>query len=91
MFVIFNCYNKYRRKVWQVNHPDEMLPEDEEEELIFDDSNVEVVKCPLSRTDITDPYRNKTCGHVFNKDAIFEYIKQKKRISNRVECPCAGL
>ena len=70
-----------------------MLPDDEEEELIFNDSRDEVVKkCPLTRMDITDPFKNKTCGHVFNRDAILEYYKQSKRISRgSVECPCAGV
>jgi len=47
---------------------------------------------PLTQTELHDPVRSKQCNHVFERDIIFEFIKNEKK-KNRgrvIMCPKAG-
>lgn len=57
----------------------------EDEELIVAGA-VESIKCPLSLTDLTDPFTSKTCGHSFNRAAIFGYLKNATKICPQTGC-----
>lgn len=48
-----------------------------------------IIKCPLSRKEMTNPYKSKKCGHVFEMEAILNYIEQNKHYGV-VECPQHG-
>jgi SUMO ligase MMS21 Smc5/6 complex component len=43
-------------------------------------------KCPITTKTIVNPCKNTTCDHVYERDAILEYIKGKRQ----VKCPFAG-
>merc|ERR1712228_466302 len=52
-------------------------------------------KCPITLQKIRNPYKSKRCGHVFEKDAILNYIDSnrkslRKRKNAFVNCPVFG-
>ena len=55
---------------------------DEEEDLVVESAGVQIVKCPITQTKIKDPYRNEKCGHIYEKEAIQNYTKGKKKLGN---------
>lgn len=61
---------------------------EEGEELIVMTTDKQILKCPLTTADLVDPYRSKKCGHVFNREAIFQYIDVS---DNSVRCPVVGM
>ncbi|XP_050309026.1 E3 SUMO-protein ligase NSE2-like [Anthonomus grandis grandis] len=42
---------------------------------------------PISKTIIRKPIRNKRCNHVYDKNSIYDYIRQSK---NKAKCPYMG-
>ena len=52
-------------------------------------------KCPISLKEMTNPYKSTRCGHIFEKDAVLNYMqnyrkKPNKRKDSSVPCPIPG-
>jgi SUMO ligase MMS21 Smc5/6 complex component len=57
--------------------------EDDDFEMVNVDE-ISSLKCPITRTFMEDPVRNKKCGHVYSEAAIMINLRHTK------ECPVAG-
>lgn len=42
--------------------------------------------CPITRKEMVEPVRSKTCNHSYEKVAIIRHIKSRQR----ARCPVAG-
>jgi len=82
-------FREFRQKVWAVHHPDEALPDEQDEDLVVMQTGVEEdnLICPLTRQELEQPLKNTICGHTYSTEAILAYI-QKNR--SRKTCPVAG-
>lgn len=58
---------------------------DGDTDLIVERATVST-RCPLSLQEMSEPFANKRCKHVFEKGAILEYIGRQ----GRVTCPQSG-
>lgn len=47
-------------------------------------------KCPITQMDMTEPYKDATCGHTFEKSAILSHIKQCQKKRKQAVCPYHG-
>jgi SUMO ligase MMS21 Smc5/6 complex component len=65
--------------------------DDGEEELQITGGKLDT-RCPLSMTELTEPYTSKRCKHSFQKDAILEFIRMWRPgvQGNRCMCPVVG-
>lgn len=88
-----------RRKLWEVQHPGEPLPEEADEELALVGGGREKdLLCPLTKLPLEEPMRkylppttlahphslSRNCGHCYSRAAISAYIRKKSN------CPVAG-
>lgn len=84
-------YREFRQKIWSIHHPSEALPEDGEEELIVVQPREENLICPITKKTLENPMRNQNCGHVYSKEAIFQYLRSRKHSRHGdISCPVAG-
>jgi hypothetical protein len=69
----------------------EVAVDDGEEELQITGGKLDT-RCPLSMTELTEPYTSKRCKHSFQKDAILEFIRMWRPgvQGNRCMCPVVG-
>lgn len=69
----------------------EAAGDDDEEELQITGGKLDT-RCPLSMTELTEPYTSKRCKHSFQKDAILEFIRlwRPGAQGNRCMCPVVG-
>lgn len=76
---------RYREKMGE---KDDQTNEDEELEVINQSGGAEsenaVLKCKMTLKRFVRPYKNKVCGHVYEHDAIMQYLRSKKA------CPMPG-
>lgn len=42
---------------------------------------------PITKTIINKPVKNKICGHIYDYDSIYDYLRQSK---NKAKCPYIG-
>ncbi|XP_064092434.1 E3 SUMO-protein ligase NSE2-like [Macrobrachium nipponense] len=54
------------------------------EDLVATEEEVNIID-PITKTRMTEPVRNKICGHVYEKSSVLQMIRQKKRKGFR--CP----
>lgn len=82
-------YKSFKQKTWHVNHPDELMPGDEEGDGMIVKPTQEVnLKCPITRTLMEQPVTNKGCQHSYSKAAIMELVKKSR--GQTVGCPVSG-
>ncbi|KAL0078837.1 MIZ-type zinc finger transcription factor [Phycomyces blakesleeanus] len=87
--------SEFKQAVWNVKHPNEEMPENEEveEEDGGDDDDVIVsstkrsLTCPLTTTWFEDPVTSYDCKHTFSKKPIVNMIRARHGI---VQCPNPG-
>lgn len=49
------------------------------EDLVMENADENVVhKCPITQKEISQPWKNPKCGHVYESEAITSYIKGRK-------------
>eukprot|EP01129_Flabellula_baltica_P003674 TRINITY_DN13429_c0_g1_i1.p1 TRINITY_DN13429_c0_g1~~TRINITY_DN13429_c0_g1_i1.p1 ORF type:complete len:243 (+),score=62.98 TRINITY_DN13429_c0_g1_i1:28-729(+) len=83
--MIAGILKDYRLAVWSVNHPDEPLPEDADEDIVMlTQTKIDAAICPLTKAPFVDAQKNSKCPHVFSKQAILSYLRTNRR------CPVAG-
>ncbi|OCT77160.1 hypothetical protein XELAEV_18032356mg [Xenopus laevis] len=46
--------------------------------------------CPITQMDMTNPVKNKVCGHTYEKEAIERMIQDRHQKKKRVKCPKVG-
>eukprot|EP01127_Copromyxa_protea_P019214 TRINITY_DN6178_c0_g1_i2.p1 TRINITY_DN6178_c0_g1~~TRINITY_DN6178_c0_g1_i2.p1 ORF type:complete len:197 (-),score=36.36 TRINITY_DN6178_c0_g1_i2:129-719(-) len=89
-------FTSFRRKVWNVNHEGEALPDEPEDDLVISRTQSVSLHCPITRQDLVDPIKNRNCGHVYSQAAIQGVLATGGKIIARgskikaVNCPVAG-
>ncbi|RZC38727.1 zf-Nse domain containing protein [Asbolus verrucosus] len=86
---IFNVTDDYDvEEVEQATNQNEQKTEYEEmQDSIFYSNVFTPPVDPISKMIIKDPYKNRTCGHVYEYKFILQYIKSMK---NKAKCPYMG-
>lgn len=76
-----------KRAIWEAAHPNEpfVLGGDDDLAVISAGTEDNLI-CPIMRMELVEPVRN-TCGHVYSKDAVLDYLKRNR---HRANCPVAG-
>ncbi|GAV63908.1 zf-Nse domain-containing protein [Cephalotus follicularis] len=81
---------QFREAIWNVHHAGQPMPGEEQEDIIMTStqSNILNVTCPLTGkpvVDLAEPVRNMECKHIYDKNAINQYIRAKN-----TKCPVTG-
>ncbi|XP_058221586.1 E3 SUMO-protein ligase MMS21 isoform X2 [Rhododendron vialii] len=84
--------NGYQPREERVHHAGQPMPGEEQEDLVMTStqSNILNVNCPLTGKPITElenPVRSLDCKHIYEQNAIMQYIRSKHAHS---QCPVAG-
>ena len=86
-------YREFSQKVWAVHHPDEALPDEQDEELVVmrrgASTDETTLICPITRKLLVDPLKNTICGHSYSSEAIKHHINTAPR-NKKDLCPVAG-
>jgi len=85
----------FRRKIWAINHRDEIMPGEENEDIVVVGSQEDIKECPITGEPLTDPVKNRECGHTYSRKGIEHIIKSKakenrKNSALQVKCPVTG-
>ncbi|KAI0219050.1 hypothetical protein L0F63_002540 [Massospora cicadina] len=87
-----DLYKEFRQRIWEVNHPEEVMPplgeEGEAEADLVVARQIEPLRCPLTATWFEDPVTSADCNHSFSKAAVTEILRAS--LSGIVKCPVAG-
>ena len=62
---------------------------DDDEDVCMTQVEVNTI-CPISRTEMTRPVKNKTCGHVYDKGSIEAIVNQANSLYQITYCPVIG-
>lgn len=75
-----------RRRLWELQHPGEALPEEKDEELVLVGGAArDELLCPLTKLPLEQPVRNAACRHLYSRPALLLYVKGGAKT-----CPVAG-
>ncbi|KAM4706202.1 E3 SUMO-protein ligase NSE2 [Rhinophrynus dorsalis] len=74
------------------------LPQDEEREEAFEDVDEDIAvtqsqlnfTCPITQLEMTNPVKNKVCGHTYEREAIERMIQNRHRKKKAARCPKIG-
>lgn len=88
-------YKQFQEAVWKVHHAGEPMPGQEREDLIIYNTQSSIVnmKCPISGKEVIhldNPVRSTDCQHVYDKEAVMNYLKQFKGNGRPCLCAAAG-
>ena len=80
-----------QKRVAHVHHPDQAMPW-EDEDVVVEESGCDAarMKCPLTQNVIDTPLTCTQCGHSFERDAILQYVTNKRGQTTTKPCPVAG-
>ncbi|XP_022139611.1 E3 SUMO-protein ligase MMS21 isoform X2 [Momordica charantia] len=83
---------KFREAIWNVHHAGQPMPGEEQEDIVMTSTqcNLLNVTCPLSGkpvTELAQPVRSMECKHVYEKEAVMQYLRSK---NSRAQCPVAA-
>ncbi|KAF8245648.1 hypothetical protein K440DRAFT_586945 [Wilcoxina mikolae CBS 423.85] len=94
-------YADFRRTLWDAQNPDVPMPpvrqwfgpaageaaeEDSDDELEVAQERISY-QCPLTLVEFVNPVTTRVCKHSFEKDAIFEMLRNQR---GKLDCPVAG-
>lgn len=86
-----DLYKEFKQRIWEVNHPEEVMPPlddgDLEDDIVVA-RQVESLKCPLTATWLEDPVTSTECKHSFSRAAITKHLMAS--LSGIVHCPISG-
>jgi len=70
--------------------PRRTVNEGDDDSLVLDEIDSQFGhKCPITQKEIVVPYRNRHCGHVFEHDAVLQYIRDVQNTRGvNATCPC---
>uniref|UniRef100_A0ACD5TDQ7 Uncharacterized protein n=2 Tax=Avena sativa TaxID=4498 RepID=A0ACD5TDQ7_AVESA len=82
---------QFREAVWDVHHAGQPMPGDEQEDVVMTSTQSIIlnIKCPITMKpviELSNPVRCQDCRHIYDKDAIIDYIRRNKA----PKCPVAG-
>lgn len=75
----------YLKVVEQLNEPNANAA-DEDVAILPSQGAGASLKCPLTAMLMTDPYRNKLCGHTYEHEAILQHLRKDRQ----GKCPVTG-
>jgi len=78
--------NNFRTHLQQESQDDEE-EDDDDDDLVATSTNINLID-PISKKIMTEPVRNKHCGHVYDRDSVVQMIAHTKRKGFR--CPAMG-
>ncbi|KAJ7948693.1 E3 SUMO-protein ligase MMS21 [Quillaja saponaria] len=83
---------QFREAIWNVHHAGQPIPGEEQEDIVMTSTQCNILnnKCPLSGKPVTElarPVRSVDCKHIYEKEAVMQYIRSKQ---TRGQCPVAG-
>ena len=76
----------YKRAVFKAGNPGQSYEYGDDDDDVVVEGVKAVVRCPLSRELLKDPFKNRSCGHVFSKAEIFAAIGRR----GAIPCPVSG-
>ncbi|XP_039030453.1 E3 SUMO-protein ligase MMS21-like [Hibiscus syriacus] len=81
--------HQFHQAVWNVHHAGQTMPGEEQEDIVMTGtgSNIKNLKCPITGkniTDLTEPVCSLDCKHIYDKNAILNFIKSNH---GNVKCP----
>ncbi|KMZ61361.1 E3 SUMO-protein ligase MMS21 [Zostera marina] len=84
-------YRKFKESVWNVHHAGQPMPGEEQDDIVMTSTqgNLLNMKCPLTGLHVFhlgNPVRCKDCKHIYEKDAIMNYMTK----NSQAKCPVAG-
>ncbi|XP_062180412.1 E3 SUMO-protein ligase MMS21 [Phragmites australis] len=82
---------QFRESVWNVHHAGQPMPGEEQEDIVMTSTQMSIlnITCPLTGKpviELPNPVRCVDCRHIYEKDPIMHYIRNKKP----PKCPIAG-
>ncbi|WRX28498.1 zinc finger protein [Theobroma cacao] len=87
-----NCLHHSSAIQSNVHHTGQPMPGEEQEDVVMTstESNIKNLKCPLTGkpiTELTEPVRSLDCKHIYEKNAILDFIKSKR---GNAKCPVSA-
>ncbi|XWS52114.1 hypothetical protein CRYUN_Cryun11dG0039300 [Craigia yunnanensis] len=84
--------HQFRQAVWNVHHAGQPMPGEEQEDIVMTstESNIKNLKCPLTGkpiTELTEPVCSLDCKHIYEKNAILNFIKRGSFKCPEAACP----
>ncbi|KAM8967910.1 E3 SUMO-protein ligase NSE2 [Pelodytes ibericus] len=90
-------YVQYREQLHEMRKQIGVLQDEATEEAYEDlDEDVAVTQsqynftCPITQVEMTNPVKNKVCGHTYEKDAIERMIQTRHQKKKNARCPTLG-
>jgi SUMO ligase MMS21 Smc5/6 complex component len=84
-------YKQFRKQIYEINRAPDFKPirndEDDELEVIASQSTIDVYD-PFTKSVMEEPYKNRKCGHSYEKSSIEEVLKRSR--GKPVDCPVVG-
>ncbi|WFD27997.1 hypothetical protein MNAN1_003005 [Malassezia nana] len=93
------AYVEFRERIWEVDGTGAMPPltdlipaepGDEDEDDLVVGGTVQQFRCPLTALLLNDPVVNVRCGHAYSRQAVRDYMRERRREATHVPCPAAG-
>lgn len=85
-------YRRFRKEIWDVHHAGEVMPGQEDEEIVMtDEGGLHLLNttCPMTAkliAELQSPLRSSVCKHIYDRESILSHIRSR----HRVPCPVAG-
>ncbi|CAO3621848.1 unnamed protein product [Mucor fragilis] len=84
-------YQSFRQHIWNINHPDEVMPSlgmgnNDDDDIVMGPTKISL-KCPITMTWLDQPVTSTKCKHTYSKKAIFSLFPS---MAHMITCPIAG-
>ncbi|KAL9550523.1 hypothetical protein MBANPS3_004686 [Mucor bainieri] len=84
-------YQDFKQHIWNINHPDEMMPalggsNNDDDDIVMGPTKISL-KCPITMSWLEEPVRSTKCNHTYSKKAIFSLFPS---MSHMITCPISG-
>eukprot|EP00249_Psilotum_nudum_P005726 c19153_g1_i1 orf=371-1141(-) len=85
-------YKQLKEAVWNIHHAGELMPGQENEDIVMTCSQFSIVnlRCPITGkavVELDDPVRSLDCQHIYDHKAVMDYIKKQ---GTKKPCKCAA-
>ncbi|KAG2213351.1 hypothetical protein INT46_007210 [Mucor plumbeus] len=83
-------YLAFRQHIWNVNHPEEMMPSldnsNDDDDIVMGPTKISL-KCPITTIWLNEPVTSNKCKHTYSKKAIYSLFPSH---SHAIACPIPG-